>query len=131
MINKFREHAKEENIIKEFENPKLMAFLSVERDKVEGFVVGYENDIRSAMIHYISAKSYEVKKELLGTFIKECKLRKITKVITDAFKFMDNNLFFKSQGFELTKKEKLTINLEMLWYGLKIANLSFEKKKIL
>src|SRR3989338_6622817 len=69
MITEFREHAKEENILKEFENPRLIAFLATDDDKVAGVVAGYEQDLRSAMIHYISAKSDEVKKGLLDGFI--------------------------------------------------------------
>ncbi|MBU4283483.1 MAG: GNAT family N-acetyltransferase [Nanoarchaeota archaeon] len=118
IINNFREHAKEENIIKEFENPKLIAFIAIDEDKVIGFVVGYEKDPSSAMIHYISAKSNEVKKELLDSFIKECKVKKVNRIITDTFEFMDNNNFFKSNGFTLTKKENVTPTLEMLWYEL-------------
>lgn len=121
MITNFREHAKEENIMKEFENPKLIAFLAVDDDKVEGFVVGYKKDTRSAMIHYLSAKSDELKKELLDSFIKDCKIRKINRVITDTFEFMDNNKFFKSNGFRLAKKENITRNLEMLWYELNLT----------
>ena len=120
MINNFKEHAKEENIIKEFKNPKLIAFIAINEDKVVGFVVGYEKNPNNVMIHYISAKSDEVKKKLLNMFIKECKIRNICKIITDTFEFMDNNNFFKSNGFILTKKENLSKNLEILWYGLNL-----------
>ena len=120
MINNFKEHAKEENIIKEFKNPKLIAFIAINEDKVVGFVVGYEKNPNNVMIRYISAKSDEVKKKLLNMFIKECKIRNIGKIITDTFEFMDNNNFFKSNGFILTKKENLSKNLEILWYGLNL-----------
>lgn len=121
MITKFREHAKEENILKEFENPGLIAFLAIDDDKVVGFVVGYEQDLSSAMIQYISAKSDEVRKGLLDSFIKECKLKKINRLITDSFEFMGANNFFKSNGFKLLKKENITKNLEMIWYELNLT----------
>jgi hypothetical protein len=34
---------------------------------------------------------------------------------------MDNKDFFESNGFVLTKKEKLTPNLEMFWYEVKLT----------
>jgi hypothetical protein len=119
MIEDFREHAKEENIRKEFENPNLIAFLAINEEKIAGFIVGYEDSSNnSAMIQYITAKENEVKKELLSAFIKKCKIKKIKKIITDAFEFMDNNDFFKSNKFTFTKKEEIAPNLEMLWYEL-------------
>ena len=118
MINNFREHAKEENIIKEFENPRLIAFLVIEGRNVVGFIVGYEQGLGKAMIHYINAKENELKERLLKRFIKECKSRNITRITTDTFEFMKNNAFFKSQGFTLMKKESLTKNLEILWHKL-------------
>lgn len=121
MINNFREHAKEENIKKEFENPKLIAFLAVDKDKLDGFIVGYETDVLGAMIHYVSAKSAKTKKELLDNFIKECKTRKMKEVITDTFEFMDNNNFFRLNGFTLFKKEKINNKIETLWYKQKIS----------
>ncbi len=36
MIERFRVHTREENILKEFENPKLIAFLYLEGEKLEG-----------------------------------------------------------------------------------------------
>jgi hypothetical protein len=120
MINRFREHAKEENIIKEFENSNLIAFISKNGDNTTGFIIGYEDNVqKNAMIHYIKGNKIE-KKELLQNFIKECKLRKLNRIITDTFEFMSNNVFFKSNGFFLTKKEKITPNLEMLWYELNL-----------
>ena len=118
MINNFREHVKEENIIKEFEDPRLIAFLAINEKRVLGFIVGYEPDLGGAMIHYINAKEDGLKERLLKRFIKECKSKNITEVITDTFEFMKNNAFFKSQGFTLMKKESLTKNLEILWHKL-------------
>ena len=78
MINNFIEHAKEENIIKEFKNPGLIAFIAKNEGRIVGFIVGYEDTLKdSAMIHYITAKEIEIKKELLDKFIKECKLKNI------------------------------------------------------
>jgi N-acetylglutamate synthase-like GNAT family acetyltransferase len=119
MIKRFREHAKEKNIKKEFENPSLMVFLILEESNVVGFIAGYKENQDRAMIHYITAKNKEQKKELLDVFIRECQTKKIDNIITDTFEFMENNNFFKSNGFKLIKKEKVTEKLEMLWYGLK------------
>jgi N-acetylglutamate synthase-like GNAT family acetyltransferase len=122
MINKFREHAKEENIIKEFENPGLIAFVAIISKRLVGFIVGYKDLlINQAMIHYITADGIIIKEKLLKRFIKECKSRNIDKIITDTFEFMDNKDFFESNGFVLTKKEKLTPNLEMFWYEVKLT----------
>lgn len=121
MINNFKEHAKEENIKKEFENPNLIAFTAINHGKIMGFIVGYEDTPRNnAMIHYITAKESKTSKDLLNRFIKECKLRKIRKIITDTFEFMDNNELFRSNKFKLIKKEKIAPNLEMLWYELSL-----------
>ena len=121
MINKFREHAEEENIIKEFENPKLIAFIALTSTRLVGFIVGYEDVLNNqVMIHYIVSTEIEIKEKLLEKFIKYCKLRNINKIITDTFEFMENKDFFESNKFILTKKEKITPNLEMLWYEFKI-----------
>lgn len=121
MINKFREHAKEENIMKEFENPNLIAFVAMTSKRLVGFIIGYEDVLNNqAMIHYIASKEIEIKEKLLERFIKYCKLRNINKIIADTFEFMDNKDFFESNKFVLTKKEKLTLDLEMLWYEFKI-----------
>tara|TARA_Y100000310_G_C20671101_1_gene810340 strand:+ start:1364 stop:1825 length:462 start_codon:yes stop_codon:yes gene_type:complete len=121
MIDNFREHAKEENISNEFENPKLMAFVAVNEKFLE-FIVGYENPSGdSAMIHYITADKTETKKALLDQFIKECNSKCMKKIITESFEFMSNNDFFKSNKFILTKKEEITPNLEMLWYELNLS----------
>ncbi|MDI6738025.1 MAG: hypothetical protein QME12_05945 [Nanoarchaeota archaeon] len=120
MINRFREHAQEKGILMEFENPKLNAFVAIDKTKVVGFIVGYEEDSGKAMIHYVAAQKYEMKERLLNRFIKECKLKNMNKIITDAFEFRDNNEFFKSMGFVFTRKELIAKDLEMLWYEIKI-----------
>ena len=120
MILKFKEHAKEENIIKEFENPELISFLAIEKNIVVGFIVGYLEDSNTSMLHYITAKKEKVKEALLMRFINECKIKNINRIIADTFEFMNNNTFFKSHNFILTKKEKIINNLEMLWYELKL-----------
>ena len=117
MINKFREHAQEKNVLQEFENNKFIAFVAIENNVV-GFIVGYEESPNKAMIHYISAKKMEIKKALLNRFIKECKMHNITEVIADSFEFMENDSLFRTNNFILIKKEKLTSNLELLWYKL-------------
>ena len=121
MIDCFREHAKEENILKEFKNPKLMAFVAKNKKGVVGFIVGYEDTLKSkAMIHYITSNEIKIKKELLGRFIEECKFKNIKKIITDTFEFMTNKDFFESNKFILMKKEEIAPNLEMLWYELNL-----------
>ena len=75
MINNFREHGKEENIIREFEDPRLIAFLAINEKRVLGFIVGYEQDLGEAMIHYINAKEDGLKEKLLKRFIKECRCK--------------------------------------------------------
>ena len=120
MMNKFREHAQEKNILLELENPKMIAFLAIEERRVIGFIVGYETFSRVSMIQYITAENDDVKRGLLKMFLDECKRKKIGEVITDTFEFMSNNDFLRSNGFVLTKREKLSENLEMLWYMLDI-----------
>jgi len=116
MIEKFRQHAQEDNIVKEFENPRLISFLAIAEATFAGFIVGYENPPDAAMIHYLASKKKKAKSELLKSFIKECQQRKIKKIIADTFEFMDNNNLFKTSGFKLIRKDKITDKLEMLWH---------------
>ena len=44
MIIGFREHAKQENIEKEFDNDKLICYLALKNNNVIGFIVGYKED---------------------------------------------------------------------------------------
>ncbi len=120
MINNFREHAKEENIVEEFNNPNLIAFLAIRNNELVGFIVGYKKDLSSVMIQYIVGKSIKTKKLLLTEFVDKCKEKKILHIKTDTFEFMENNNLFKQEGFILTKKEKITDNLEVLWYKLNV-----------
>ncbi len=117
MIDNFRRHAREESIKEEFSNPKLIMFLAVDNNGIVGFIVGYDEG-DSAMIHYISAKADKVRKLLFDRFVQECRSRNMGKITADSFEFMDNDSFFKSSGFALTKKENLTPELELLWYEL-------------
>ncbi len=119
MIKIFREHAKEENIVKEFKNQKLIAFVAKNKEKIVGFIVGYEDSLKEkVMIHYIASNETKIKKELLDRFIKECRLKKVKQITTDTFEFMANKNFFELNKFILMKKEEVTPNLEMLWYKL-------------
>lgn len=119
MIEQFREHAQKENIVKEFDNPNLMAFLAIDANKVKGFIVGYEEDSDTvAIIHYIHGETMIIKRLLLKYFISECKRRKIVHIRADSFEFMVNDALFKEEHFTLVKKEKLAHNLELLWYEL-------------
>ena len=121
MIDKFRAHAKEPGILKEFENPKLIAFVAINKNNVIGFIVGYEEDHNNSMIHYVTARKHDAQEKLLNRFIEECKFKNIKKIRADAFEFMDNNEFFKSHNFVFTRKEKLAPNLEVLWYELNLT----------
>ena len=110
IISKFREHAKEKSILKEFENPNLISFVAL-NGHLSGFIVGYKQDSETVMIHYVTGGG---KKQLLDKFIEECRTKGVTRIITDTFEFMDNNEFFKANGFLLFKKKSLTKKLEML-----------------
>lgn len=121
MISKFREHAKEVNIVKEFDNPNFICFLAVENYEVISFIVGYKENLDNAIIHYIAGNCIKVKELLLEKFIDECKKEKIVCVMADSFEFMENDKLFKKKEFILTKKEKIADNLELLWYKLIIA----------
>ena len=122
LIKGLREHAKEENILREFEDGNLIAFVAITSRKLVGFIVGYEDLSKDcAMIHYITSTSIKIKEELLERFIKECKYRDISKIITDTFEFMSNKEFFESNRFVLVKKERLAVDLEMLWYEFRLT----------
>ncbi len=123
MILQFREHAKEENILNELENPNLIAFVAIHNGVLVGFIVGYKEDSKTSMIQYINGGNIKNKKLLLKIFIDECKKKGIVSIKTDTFEFMENNKVFKEAGFVLIKKEKITNNLKMLWYKLDL-NLS-------
>jgi hypothetical protein len=122
MIKAFREHASKSSIEKELENDKLIAFIALDeeissKDLLSGLIVGYDEK-DSAMIHYIAGNDITIKDSLLEAFINECKVKKITKIVTDTFEFMDNNKFFKQNGFKLVKEESLAKGLVALWYEL-------------
>ena len=118
IIDKVKEHSKEENIRKEFKNPKLISFLAM-NNKITGFIVGYEEK-NFASIHYLVGNN-KIKKKLLDVFIIECKARNLINVIADVFEFQSNNNLLKSYGFKLLRKEKLG-NLNLLWYFLKLGD---------
>jgi hypothetical protein len=119
MIKNFREHASVSAISKEFDNDSLVAFIAVDDKKFLGFIVGYDN-VETAMIHYITADDINIKNSLLNSFIKECHIRGITKIVADTFEFMDNNMFFKLSGFKMKKKEPIADGLYALWYELEL-----------
>ena len=85
VIDKYRMHAQENNLIKEFENPNLISFLAVENNKVLDFIVGYKKDDNVCYIDYMSGNNLEIKRDLIRRFIEECKERNITKIIADAY----------------------------------------------
>jgi len=119
IIDRYRKHAQENNLIKEFENPNLISFLAVKNDKVLDFIVGYKKDDNVSYIDYISGNKLEIKRDLIKKFIEECKERKVKKIIADSFEFMQNDIIFRETGFKIFKKEKFD-NLELLWYKLEI-----------
>ena len=121
VIDKYRMHAQENNLIKEFENPNLISFLAVENNKVLDFIVGYKKDDNVCYIDYMSGNNLEIKRDLIRRFIEECKERNITKIIADSFEFMQNDIIFKETGFKIFKKEKFD-NLELLWYKFNFVN---------
>ncbi|MDP6642316.1 MAG: hypothetical protein QGF74_02985 [Candidatus Nanoarchaeia archaeon] len=116
LISKFREHAKEDSISMELDNPNLISFLAINNHELIGFIVGYKEESNNTMIHHIAGDKIETKKLLLNRFIDECKKININNINADTFEFMENNELFKEEGFILTKKEKITDDLEMLWY---------------
>jgi len=63
MIEQFREHSKEKNILKEFENSNLISFLAI-KNKLIGFIIGYKEPSNSAMIHYVNGNNIKTKKLL-------------------------------------------------------------------
>ena len=73
IIDKYKEHAQENNLIKEFENPNLISFLAVADNKVLDFIVGYKRESNTCYIDYISGNNLEVKRDLIRRFIEECK----------------------------------------------------------
>jgi len=119
IIDRYKEHAQENNLIKEFENPNLISFLAVADNKVLDFIAGYKKDDNVSYIDYISGNNLEIKRDLIKKFIEECKERKVKKIIADSFEFMQNDIIFRETGFKLFKKEKFD-NLELLWYELEI-----------
>src|SRR3989338_10637531 len=65
VIDKYRMHAQENNLIKEFENPNLISFLAVENNKVLDFIVGYKKDDNVCYIDYMSGNNLEIKRDLI------------------------------------------------------------------
>lgn len=122
MISQFREHAKEQNVAKELDRPDLIAFLSVKNNRVTGFIVGYREGSSSAMIHYITGDCIKTKKQLLKEFIHDCKEKNLSYVKADTFEFMENNRLLKEEKFILTRKEKITSRLELVWYTLDLKH---------
>lgn len=114
MIQKLKKHASIRGIKKEFDNDKLLAFV-FEDEIINGFVVGYIEENNEVFLHYISG-DLEIKKKLVNHFEEKCKKLGIQKIRTDTFKFMENKLIFEEEGFKFVRPEKVTEDLEMLWY---------------
>ena len=112
IIEKFRKHAKEEGITKEFKNPALIGFLAINREGVVGFIVGYFKNQDNSIIDYVTG-SNEVKKDLLEKFIRYCRSKDVKWIKTESFEFMDNHNFFEENGFKIIGKEKMENGLIM------------------
>lgn len=119
MISKLREHAQEDSIISEFSNPNLIGFLAIKDNEVKGFIIGYKENQDHAMIHYITAETYDIKTFLLNEFISFCKKKEMNYIITDTFEFFDNYRLFCENNFKMYKRENIVPNLEMVWLKLK------------
>jgi len=117
---KFREHAEEKSILKEFDNPLIRGFIAMINGKIIGFIVGYIVNSKHAMIHYINGENKEIKKSLLQAFIIACKNQKMDYIIADSFEFMENDEILKEKGFNLYGKEKVNETLITLWRKLKL-----------
>lgn len=117
MIANFRKHATE-GLLAEFDDKNLIAFVAVD-GLVIGFLVGYRQESK-AIIHYIQGQ-LETKKALLAHCVRVCKEKKLTAIEVDTFSFMDNYLFFQSEGLRLLRKEQITPELDMLWFGLDLV----------
>lgn len=120
MIEKFLEHARLENIRKEYENPNLFAFVYEEKNKILAFIAGYFKENKTVYLDYISGNSKKIKKDLVEHFEKECKKLGIKEIIADAYKFLENKLIYEEAGFSLVKSEKKMLGLEVLWYSKKL-----------
>jgi len=119
-LTKFREHAEENNILKEFENPLTIGFIAKLNEKIVGFIVGYAVNSEHAVIHYINGENKEVKKSLLQAFIIVCKNQDMLYILADSFEFMENDAILKEKGFNLDNKEKINETLIMLWRRLEL-----------
>lgn len=120
MIQKFLEHAKLENIKKEYENPDLLAFVYEEKSKILAFIVGYFKENKTVYLDYVSGDSKKIKKALVEYFEKECKKLDIKEIITDTYKFLENKLIYEEAGFSFVRSERKTLGLEVLWYSKKL-----------
>lgn len=118
MIARFRKHAAE-GVLAEFDNKGLLAFVAVD-GPVVGFLVGYLRE-RKAIIHYVQGQ-LEAKKALLAHCVRVCKEKKLTAIEADTFSFMENFTFFQGEGFRLLRKEQITPELDMLWFGLDLVS---------
>ncbi|MGM5480367.1 MAG: hypothetical protein ACQESC_02820 [Nanobdellota archaeon] len=119
MIERFREHALPENILKEFDNPNLRLRIAIENDTVQGFIVGYM-ETEKAILEYVTGSDITMKKALLEEFMNACKRKGVSRIVTDTFYCMENRTFFEDEGFEYVSKEQVADNLDMLWYEKRV-----------
>jgi N-acetylglutamate synthase-like GNAT family acetyltransferase len=124
MIKQLTEHASVRGVKKEFNNNKLIAFVFEDNNIIKGFTVGYIRENNEVFLHYVNGNSKKIKKKLVKYFEKECKKLNIQKIKTDTFEFMENKLIFEEESFKFIKSEKITEDLEILWYEKIIAKKS-------
>lgn len=120
MREKFLEHARLENLKKEYGNPDLLAFVYEEKNMVLAFIVGYFKPNNVVYLDYVSGTSKNIKKALVKHFEKECKKQGIKEIIADAYKFFENKLIYEESGFSFVRSERKLLGLEVLWYSKKL-----------
>jgi len=117
-LEKFKEHAKEENLLEELNNPNLIGFVAITDEEIVGFIVGYLESIEYATIHYINGRTKLIKNDLLREFISHCKNKNLDYILADSFEFMENDSILESEGFTLEKEEEIDNSLIMFWRKL-------------
>ena len=119
LINKYEEFAREFNLIKELSNPDILAFVSVYNKEVLGFIFGYKELSRTAVIYYLTGNQ-DSKILLLEKFIKEAKKDFPVSIKIDSFQFMANKNLLTEFGFKLKRGSEFA-NVESLFYELSLS----------
>lgn len=119
-MEKFLEHARLENLKKEYYNPDLLAFVYEEKTKILAFIVGYLQKNNTVYLDYVSGTSKDIKKSLIKHFEEECKKLKVKEIIADTYKFLETKIIYEEAGFSFVRSEKKVLGLEVLWYSKKL-----------